>query len=456
MGPIVSEPRRASAIFAVLALALAPGIARATGAAASAVAPLRFGDAVKSAAQSTPAVVVASDRVAEAQARVGQARAALLPTIGGSALSTERTFNLESFGIEFPVPPGATPLPALQGPVGLVDARVKATQTLLDISSIRHTRAAGHDLRASASDRDQVAEQAARAAALAYLRAARAQAVADARASDARIARVLLTLAAAQRRAGIAPSIDETRARTAVATALGESLIAVNEASLARIDLARTLGISPAAPPLLADTLSDDLGASTVPSDAGAILPFALHHRPELAAEEARLAKVNAEHAAISSERIPRLDAVADWGVSGQQWADAFTTYEYGLALSWPLFDGLRRESRLSEQAAKQRESEVRRHDLADQVEAEVQGALLDLASGSERLVIAEQRLSLALQELLEARDRFVNGVAGNIEIITAQASLVRARDAEIEARFTVASARVALAGAAGVAQSLH
>jgi outer membrane protein TolC len=439
-------------LAALLAVLAWPG----PGRAADGSAPLRFGDAVKTAAMTTPTVVVASDKVAEAQARVGQARSALLPAIGGSALSTERTFNLESFGIEFPVAPGGTPLPNLQGPVGLVDARVKATQTLLDVSSIQHTRAAGHELRATASDRDRVAEQAARTTALAYLRAARAQAVADARAADARIARVLLTLAAAQRRAGTAPSIDETRARTAVATAQGESLIAVNEASLARIDLARTLGVSPASPPSLGDTLSDQLGASTVPPDVNAILPFALHHRPELAAEEARLAQVRAEHAAISSERIPRLDAMADWGVSGQQWSDAFPTYEYGLAVSWPLFDGLRRESRLSEQAAKQRESEVRQHDMTDQVGAEVQSAVLDLASGRERLVIAEERLGLALRELFEARDRFVNGVAGNIEIITAQASLVRARDAEIEARFAVASARVALAGAAGVAQSLH
>ena len=451
----MTAPRRAWPILVcVTALALAAGSACAAPAGSG--APLRFADAVRTAAQTTPTVVVASDKVAEAQARVGQARAALLPAIGGNAFTTERTFNLESFGIEFPVPPGASPLPDLQGPVGLVDARVKATQTLLDLSSIQHTRAAGHELRATSSDRDRVAEQSARSAALAYLRAARAQAVAEARASDARIARILLTLAAAQRRAGTAPSIDETRARTAVATAQGESLIAINEASLARIDLARALGVSPSAPPALGDTLSEDLGASTVPPDAGAILPFALRHRPELAAEEARLAQVRAEHAAISSERIPRLDAMADWGVSGQQWADAFPTYEYGLALSWPLFDGLRRESRLSEQAAKQRESEVKRHDLSDQVGAEVQGALLDLASGRERLVIADQRLNLALQELIEARDRFVNGVAGNIEIITAQASLVRARDAEIEARFAVASARVSLAGAAGVAQSLH
>lgn len=154
----MSEPRRVWPIAALVAVLAGPGLGRAAGG----DAPLRFGDAVRSAALTTPTVVVASDRVAEAQARVGQARSALLPSIGGNALTTERTFNLESFGIEFPTAPGSAPLPNLQGPVGLVDARVKATQTLLDVSSIQHTRAAGHELRASASDRDRVAEQAAR------------------------------------------------------------------------------------------------------------------------------------------------------------------------------------------------------------------------------------------------------------------------------------------------------
>jgi len=85
-----------------------------------------------------------------------------------------------------------------------------------------------------------------------------------------------------------------------------------------------------------------------------------------------------------------------------------------------------------------------------------VQAALLDLASGREQLVVADERLALAQEELDEARERFVSGVAGNIEIVNAQASLQRARDTEIDARFAIASARVALARATGVARSLR
>jgi outer membrane protein TolC len=51
---------------------------------------------------------------------------------------------------------------------------------------------------------------------------------------------------------------------------------------------------------------------------------------------------------------------------------------------------------------------------------------------------------------------RFAAGVAGNIEVINAQATLLQARDADIDARFGAAVARVALASAVGVAQTLH
>ena len=46
--------------------------------------------------------------------------------------------------------------------------------------------------------------------------------------------------------------------------------------------------------------------------------------------------------------------------------------------------------------------------------------------------------------------------MAGNIEVIDAQSSLVRARDTDIDARFAAATARVALARAAGMARELR
>ncbi len=69
---------------------------------------------------------------------------------------------------------------------------------------------------------------------------------------------------------------------------------------------------------------------------------------------------------------------------------------------------------------------------------------------------MAREQLRLAESELSQSRERFKAGVAGNIDVITAQTGLIRARDTEIDARFAAATARISLARAAGVAQTLH
>ena len=124
--------------------------------------------------------------------------------------------------------------------------------------------------------------------------------------------------------------------------------------------------------------------------------------------------------------------------------------------VSIPLLDGFRREARSAEQGAVAQQSEARVGDLRRRIAAQVRSALLDLGSGQEQHGVAEERLSLAVEELDEARERFAGGVAGNIDVITAQANLNLARDAEIDSRYATAEARVRLAAATGVVDTIH
>jgi outer membrane protein TolC len=142
--------------------------------------------------------------------------------------------------------------------------------------------------------------------------------------------------------------------------------------------------------------------------------------------------------------------------VSGLTPSTSVGTRQIGVQVSIPILDGFRREGRAAEQSAVAQESAVRTRDLRQQIAADVEGALLDLASAEAQQVIAAERLRLAADELAQARERFAAGVAGNIEVIDAQASLLRARDTDIDARFAAATARVALARAAGLARTLH
>ncbi len=414
---------------------------------------LGFADAVSLATRQNTGVALAGLRRREASARVGQARAAFLPSVTGQATMTDRTYNILSLGIDLP---GFSIPDPLIGPVYDSEARVVVRQTVLDLSSWQRLRGARYGEIVARADLGGSAEAAAQAAALAYLRAARAQAMVQAREEDLALAKDLQSLADAQLEAGTSPSIDATRARTQVAVSQGALIVARNGLDRARLDLARVLGLDPSAPPVLTDTLSAALGASDAPDSGAAAVSFALEHRVELRGEQAKLARARADRSATQLERLPRLDVTGDWGSSGEHYGDAIATRTYAAALTVPILDGLRRESRLGEQAEQIREAEVRTKDLRDQVSAEVSGALLDLGSGLEQEKVAHEQLRLAEEEVSQARERFTSGVAGNIEVINAQASLLRARDADINARFAVASARVALARAAGVARGMR
>jgi outer membrane protein len=440
-------------VFSTLALALAAG-AGALGAQEAPV-PLTLRGAVALAADTAPAVRLAELRTAEAEARVRQSRGGLLPTVGAAAGAVTQTRNRAAFGIDFDFP-GVPSSGDKIGPFETYDARLRATAPLLDPAGLARVRATRQLAAGTRSDQDAAAEAAGQRAALAYLRAGRAAATVRARGEDVRLAQELVELARAQLERGVAAGIDLTRAETQLAAARGGLALARNQRAQADVELARALGVDPATRFDVADTLSASVVHPAVEAENAAALALALERRPELKAEQARLEAARLSARAIRAERLPRLEAVADYGVNGAEVDKVIPTYSVGVQVSMPVFDGMRREARTQEQELVAREAGVRAGDLEAQVAAEVRSALLDVASGQEQQAIAAERLQLARAELAQAQERFANGIAGNIEVINAQGSLVRARDAVIEAQFATAAARVGLARATGTTQEIR
>src|SRR5437868_1212440 len=434
-------------------LGAAPHVLGAQAPVAGAPLRLSFADAVRVAASEAPAVALAGLRTDEAHARVRQARSALLPSLSVGGVWLNRTFNTRSLGIPFPA---SFPVPNPVPPFNDYDGRVSASQTLFDWSSVARVRAAGAQADGSRAERGVTVEGTALTAALAYLRAVRAQAVVAARQADSTIAAELVGLAEAQKAAGVSAAIDVTRARTQLVTAEGLLLVAHNQLDRARIDLTRALGIDPTTALAFTDTLTAALGAADVPAARDSLVAAGLANRPDLRAELARGGAARQTGSAIRAERLPRVEVAADYGVNGLTVPSAIATRDLTLQVSVPILDGFRREARLAEQDAVVRESQVRERDLRQQIAADVDGALLDLHSAEAQQAVAAERLRLAAQELSQSRERFKAGVAGNIEVIDAQSNLIRARDTDIDARFAAATARVSLARAAGVARTLH
>ena len=422
--------------------------------------PLSLGDAARLAAQQSALAKGARLRADEAQARVRQRRADLLPTLSSYVQEAGRTFNTSTLGIDFPTPPGQKPVfdpkGQVEGPINTLDIRGRVQQNLLDFGALGRVRSAQAAARSSSADAEATAEQAATVASTAYVRAMRADADLHARQADTLLATDLLGIAQSQLRAGTGVGLDVTRARAQLAATRASLIASRNARDHARLDLLRSLSLPVETDIVLTDSLSTVAAATEPVPDEPALLAQALRARPDILAEEQRVRAARQGLSAINAERLPTLGLIADDGVIGKNGARLLNTYTWGLQVSIPIFDGFRREGRLQEQRSVVKEAEIRQHDVEQQAQADVRGAVLDLAAAREQLDAASERLRLAEQELAQARDRFNAGVAGNADVVNASLALTSSRTLVNDAETAYQLARVSLARATGSVTSLR
>lgn len=449
MNTLVIRAHRIAMGAGVVALAFAP---LAVGRAQPQPRSLTLGDAARLAARQSAVAQGAALRVEQAEARVQQRRADLFPHLSAYASGNQRSFNTATLGLDFPTPPGQPPVfdPDGQviGGVHSYDVRGRIAQTLFDASVLGRWRAAQFSARAAGVEASAAGDAAANAAANAYVRVLRADAQRAARAADSALAEELLGIARDVLAAGVGVALDVTRAESQRSVVRAQLIAARNERDRARLELHRTLGIPLDAPV----TITDSLGRvdAAVAVDEGAALARAFVRRADLRALETQGEAAAQQAHAIRLERLPALGLVADQGVIGRSLDHMLATYTFGVQVSLPIFDGFRREARIDEQRAVEREIEVRRRDLREQIAIEVRGALLDLTSAREQVEAARERLRLAEQELAQSRERFRAGVAGNADVITASLALTGARTQLNDALAAFQAARVAFARAEG------
>jgi outer membrane protein len=406
--------------------------------------PISLLDAIRWGRQHGVDAAIAQLEVRAANARTGERRADLLPTINGRGSATRQTINLEEFGLAR----GVTP------PFSIYDLELRASQTIFDASAITRLRAGRDTALASGLDAQAVGEIAGAAAGLAYLRVLSADETVRARAADSTIAADLLTQARKLVDAGISPAIDATRSEVSFASVRTQLEIARNGADRARLDLVRALDLP-------SDTrleLIDSLGLTRldIPREPDEAARFARSHRAELAAERARTEAARQNLRAIKYENLPNLSVNGAYSESGQRAGDMAGSYNLQLLLNLPILDGFRRQNRAKEQSARFEIQQIREHDLTNQVETEARQAVLDLSSSEQQVAIARDRVRLAERELGEAEERFRAGVAGSVETTNAQSSVIAARDALIQARVNYGTARVTAYRALGVIDQLR
>ena len=399
--------------------------------------------AMQTSVEQNPTVQISRQRVKESKAASITQLGTMLPNLSGNSNWANRRFFLGNFGAG---------IPDVSDDFDFYGTRAFLTQNLFSLSLIQRWRASRAGIEVAeyeleATKRDTMAQ-----VALVYYEALSFEEAVKARQANVDLNRELLRLAMERKSAGMATSLDVTRARVQFANEKQRLVVARTDMGRSKLNLIRAMGIPFDVNIILTDELKlIDLPRQT-PHDA---MMVAMANRVELEAQARRQRLANLTLSSVKSERLPSLSGAGDVGLQGLEVSNMLTTHNVEVLMSIPIFDGGQREGRISESRSVVRQEDIRARDIQYQVTLEVREALLTLESAKQEVAVAEEGRIQALKELELARERFAVGVATNLEVTTAQSSLAQARDNLIQALFTFNASRVNLARAQGRIQDL-
>ena len=408
-------------------------------------------DAIRRALDHNLGVLQAEESVDRARAARWLALTELLPHVEASVSQSRRTNNLEAFGFPLSRFPGAAGIGPVVGPFNVFDARLFATQTLLDMSAVNDTRAEAHNLAAANHDYRSARDLVVLVSANLYLEALAAAASVESARSQLETSQALYTQAQDLRQSGIVAGLDVVRAEVRLSADRQRATAARNDFEKTKLQLARVIGL-PAGQEF---TLSDVLPDVPVPEmTLQQALDRAYKERPDFLAAQERVRAAESSQAAVRAELLPTVKVNADYGAIGLAASTALSTFNVTGVVSVPIFEGGRVQARLAraEVDVRNRRSEV--ENLRSEIYYDVRSAFLDLQATGEELQTATRSRELANQQLTQSRDRFAAGVANNIEVIQAQEAVTLANEQYISALYGYNVSKALLARSLGTAES--
>jgi outer membrane protein len=244
-------------------------------------------------------------------------------------------------------------------------------------------------------------------------------------------------------RAGSKPRYDVTRAEVDVNNA---RLGLINANSSVRI---RTIALNNAmgADPGQAIEIDDAFPPPREMPSLEKTLDDALKKRPELSKADADIETARARVRAEEANYLPTLSASGAYNwASGTQDLGSFNgvplqgdvqnSWNAGVTLSVPLYQGGLTKGRVSEARANLMALEMQRDSLKQSIGLEVNQSYADMDSARLRIEVMESSLQKARENLELAQGRYEAGIGPYIEVTDAQLSAVQAETDYVQAQY--------------------
>jgi outer membrane protein TolC/ABC-type transporter Mla MlaB component len=404
--------------------------------------------AVGLALKQNPQVQIAVLTTAQSSQDQAIALSALLPQAQLQVSDAALRGNIEtSLGHRIPG------FPQHSGPFQVFEAGPQFSMPVFDLTLWRRWQASRQGVRANEAQQQSVREQVVLLVVSQYLGTLRA--AADVRAAQSRVelAQALYDQAADLQKHGVGTGIDTLRANVELQNEKQRLILAETQQKTSLYGLGRLLNLDPRQPIELGDELSFFETPEFHPEES---LESAWASRPEMRALSAREQVAGYQKRAASESRLPAFRFAGAWAYQGVSAASAIPTYEYQVGMGVPLFTSGRIHAEIVRADLELKKIAQDREDLRSQIALEVKTAIANLESARHEVDVANLGVTLAQEEVSQARDRFQAGVANNIEVISAQDALARANDNQIAALYRYSQARADLARAIGQMESLY
>ena len=416
----------------------------ATGQASATPLDLPLREAIRRGLQYNLGVLGNRDILDAVKAERRRTLSALLPNVSVGATQTSQQLDLVAFGLSVPG------FPAVVGPFGYQNVRAYFQQTIYDRTSIKTLKSATESQKAAELTAEDARNLVVQAVSNAYLAVISDSARVAAIQAELDTAQALFDRATDQKKAGTVAGIDVLRADVQLRTEQQRLLAQKNQVEKDKLVLARVIGM----PSGQQFRVTDLLPFNALATNLDDLLKQAYEHRADFRAAAATVKAAEfAVQAAESEHHWPSVVVQADYGDIGTTLAESHGTYSVLAGVRFPIYAGGRAQADIADASAVLHNKKNALEDLRGRIDYEVRGALLDLQSAADQVVVARTNVDLATETLTEARDRFGAGVTDNIEVVQAQQLLAAANENYIASLNGHNGAKIALATALGVAE---
>ena len=409
------------------------------------VLPVSLDQAIRMGLQYNLGLVLSGVNAGSAGAQRLQQLQALLPTVNASAKESVQQTDLKAEGLSIPG------FPTIIGPYGYTDIRGSVQWSLLNLSSLDSYLASKHNFAGSKLSVEDAKDLVVLTVGNAYLLCIADASRVESAQAQVDTSKVSLDQAVANHQAGTAPLLDELRARVDYQTQQQTLITAQNQFAKDKIALARAIGLS-----LEQEfSLSDQAPFQALDTlDPNAAVQQALAHRHDLQALAQQVEGARASRAGATAERYPTVSFSGDYGVIGPTLGHSHGTFDAVGTASVPLFEEakLRGDAQQAQSQLEQQQAQL--SDLRGQISADVRDSILDIQAAAKQVAVSHSNVELAAEALSEAQQRYAAGVADNLAVSQAQASMAQADDQYVTSLYQHNVAKLSLARALGIAQT--